>query len=261
MAEDDSPAQQEPTEDVAADSEPEQFRPLVTRRDFLIGSGAGAVAVGVVAGAGIAASQAGRQATVPQVVQTAPGGPAVVAPGVAPQIAGQPAAAATAALPASMRRVSLNIDGAKHEAVVDVRESLWETMVYKLGMAGANLGCDRAQCGACTVSVDGRAVNGCTVLTARLGRGQKILTAEGLATGPGLAGLHPIQRAYWQEGGFQCGICTRGFILSTHALLEVNKSPTRDQIREALAGNICRCGEYAKIYVAVEKAAAEMRKA
>jgi len=160
-----------------------------------------------------------------------------------------------------MRRLTLNINGVDHDITVDVRESLWETMTYKLGMAGANLGCDRAQCGACTVLIDGRAVNACTVLSARLGRGQKILTVEGLASGPGIAGLHPIQRAFWQEGGFQCGICTRGFIMSTYALLQSNKNPTRDQIREALAGNICRCGEYAKIYDSVEKAAADMRRA
>jgi len=158
-----------------------------------------------------------------------------------------------------MRRVSLDIDGTKHEVTVDVRESLWESMTQKLGMANSNLGCDRAQCGACTIVVDGRAVNGCTVLTARLGRGQKILTVAGLAKGGGVAGLHPIQRAFWEDGGFQCGICTRGFIMSTYALLQANKSPTNDEIAEALSGNICRCSEYTQIYESVRAAAAEMR--
>src|SRR4029453_9214448 len=106
----------------------------------------------------------------------------------------------------------------------DVRESLWETMVYKLGMSSSNLGCDRAQCGACTVLVDGRAVNGCSVFSARLGRGPKIQTIASLATGPGVDGLHPIQRAFWMQGGFQCGICTRGFIMSSYALLQTNQS-------------------------------------
>ncbi|MBI4463649.1 MAG: hypothetical protein HY647_02995, partial [Acidobacteria bacterium] len=116
-----------------------------------------------------------------------------------------------------------------------------------------------AQCGACTVLVDGRAVNGCTLLTARLGRGQKILTVAGIALGPGFQGLHPVQRAFWLEGGFQCGICTRGFVMSAYALLQTNKNPTNAEIKEALAGNICRCGEYPKILSAVKKAAAELR--
>jgi aerobic-type carbon monoxide dehydrogenase small subunit (CoxS/CutS family) len=109
------------------------------------------------------------------------------------------------------------------------------------------------------VLVDGRAMNGCTVLAARMGRGQKIVTVDGIRTGPGIAGLHPIQKAFWWEGGYQCGICTRGFIMSTYALLEKNKNPTDEQIEEALAGNICRCGEYLKIFHAVKAAAAEMR--
>jgi aerobic-type carbon monoxide dehydrogenase small subunit (CoxS/CutS family) len=241
---------------------PERIRPLPTRRDFLIGAGTGAVAVGVVAGAGFAATQA-RPATQP-VAPTGPGAAAVLAPPVAQpaqpaQSQGIPEKVAPQALPPSMRHVTLDIDGVKHEATVDVRESLWETMVNQLGLAGANLGCDRAQCGACTVAVDGRAVNGCTVLSARLGRGQQILTVNGLTRGPGPEGLHPIQRAFWQEGGFQCGICTRGFIMSTYALLQTTPSPTDEQIAEGLAGNICRCGEYAKIFTSVKVAAAEMR--
>jgi aerobic-type carbon monoxide dehydrogenase small subunit (CoxS/CutS family)/copper chaperone CopZ len=158
-----------------------------------------------------------------------------------------------------MRRVTLDLDGAQREVTVDVRDSLWTTMSRQLGISGTNLGCDRAQCGACTVVVNGRAVNACTVLTARLGRGQKILTVEGIRMGPGIDGLHPVQRAFWQEGGYQCGICTRGFIMSTYALLQTNTNPSSDDIREALAGNMCRCGEYVKIYASVRAAAAEMR--
>jgi aerobic-type carbon monoxide dehydrogenase small subunit (CoxS/CutS family) len=142
---------------------------------------------------------------------------------------------------------------------VDVRESLWEGMVFHLNMSSANLGCDRAQCGACTVLVDGRPVNGCSVLAARLGRGQKILTVDGIRSGPGIAGLHPVQKAFWQLGGYQCGICTRGFIMSTYALLQANKNPSNDEIAEALSGNICRCSEYPQIYESVKAAAAEMR--
>jgi aerobic-type carbon monoxide dehydrogenase small subunit (CoxS/CutS family) len=158
-----------------------------------------------------------------------------------------------------MRRVTLNIDGANHDVIVDARETLWATTSQKLGLNATNLGCDRAQCGACTVVIDGKAVNGCSVFSARLGRGQKILTVAGIQTSPTTEGLHPIQRAFWMQGGFQCGICTRGFIMSTYALLQTNNNPTRTQIAESLSGNICRCGEYPKIYTAVEAAAAEMR--
>jgi aerobic-type carbon monoxide dehydrogenase small subunit (CoxS/CutS family) len=158
-----------------------------------------------------------------------------------------------------MRRVTLNIDGVNRDVVVDVRETLWATTTQKLGINGINLGCDRAQCGACTVVIDGKAINGCSVYSARLGRGQKIQTIASLPSGPGVDGLHPVQRAFWMQGGFQCGICTRGFIMSSYALLSVNPSPTRAEITEALSGNICRCGEYVKVYDAVDAAAAEMQ--
>ena len=264
MPEGSGPASPEPSEVESSNERGEQLRPLATRRDFLVGAGAGAVVVGVVAGAGIAVTRPGTQPA--QTVQTAPGGPAVA---VAPppqaqpqtqpqqQTQAQPQAAASQ-LPATMRRVTLDIDGLKHDLTVDVRESLWETMTRNLNMASSNLGCDRSQCGACTVLVDGRAVNGCSIYTARLGRGQKILTVASLAKGPGVEGLHPIQRAFWEDGGFQCGICTRGFIMSTYALLTANPKPTDDEITEALAGNICRCGEYSKIYTSVKNAATEM---
>ena len=241
----------------------EQLRPVVTRREFIAGAGAG-VAVGAVVAGGIAVATRPASQTQPGAVVNVPGGPAVVAP-VAP-VAGQAPAPAQAqppaqetALPLNMRKVDLNIDGVPRSVTVDVRESLWEAMVFRLNMSSSNLGCDRAQCGACTVLVDGRAMNGCTVLAARQGRGQKILTVDGIRTGPGIAGLHPVQKAFWQVGGYQCGICTRGFIMSSYALLQTNKSPSNDEIAEALSGNICRCSEYPQIYESVLAAAAEMR--
>jgi aerobic-type carbon monoxide dehydrogenase small subunit (CoxS/CutS family) len=207
----------------------------VTRRDFLIGAGAGAATAGVVLGGGIAIKNAVAPDTA--ATKTNVNGP----------------------VPATSRRVTLLIDGAAHDLVVDNRESLWETMNFQLGLSNSNLGCDRAQCGACAVLVDGKPVNSCTVISARLGRGQKITTVASLPTGPGVNGLHPVQRAFWLDGGFQCGICTRGFIMSTVALLTAIPKPTTVQIQEGLAGNICRCGEYAKIYTAVNTAGAEMR--
>lgn len=220
-------------------AEPDTGKPAlsVTRRNFLIGAGAGAAAAGVVLGGAVVANKALNPETATTTTTTTAGGP----------------------VPATMRRVSLTIDNVKYDLVVDNRESLWETMNFQLGLSNSNLGCDRAQCGACAVLVDGKAVNGCTVLSARLGRGQKIATVAGLATGPGVNGLHPIQRAFWLDGGFQCGICTRGFIMSTVQLLGAIPKPTTAQIAEGLAGNICRCGEYAKIFTSVNTAAAEMR--
>ena len=229
--------------------EPEQAPMKISRRDFLVGAGAGVVVTGVAAAGYIALQKPETVEVIKEVpvevVKEVPGEVVTVGP----------------TLPATMRAVTLNINGKSYDMVVDVRESLWETMVNKLGQGSVNLGCDRAQCGACTVVVDGRAVNGCTILSARLGRGQKILTADGLSVGPTLADLHPIQKAYWQEGGYQCGICTRGFIMATYALLSQNPNPTEQDVREALAGNICRCSEYPKIFDSVFKAAEEMRAA
>jgi aerobic-type carbon monoxide dehydrogenase small subunit (CoxS/CutS family) len=248
------------------DEPSEQLRPVVTRREFVAGAGVG-IAVGAVVAGGIAVSTRGN--TQPQAVVTAPGGPAVVAqqaPAVTAPAPGQaqpqtqaPQVVAKPTLPLNMRTVDLNIDGVPRTVTVDVRESLWEAMVFHLGMSSSNLGCDRAQCGACTVLVDGRPMNGCSILAARLGRGQKIITVDGIGTGPGIAGLHPVQKAFWQLGGYQCGICTRGFIMSTYALLQTNKSPSNDEIAEALSGNICRCSEYPQIFESVKAAAAELR--
>ena len=266
MPEHDGSAGDQSTQPVGPEPAEEHARPVVTRRDFIAGAGLGVAATAIVVGGVTVATRQGVQ-TVPApqpVAQTGAGG-AVVAPAPAPGVAAQPqpaaqsAAPAAGALPQHMRRVMLDIDGVQHNVVVDVRESLWATTSQKLGLNVTNLGCDRAQCGACTVVIDGRAVNGCSVFSARLGRGQKILTIAGIQTSPTTEGLHPIQRAFWMQGGFQCGICTRGFIMSSYALLQTNNNPTRPQIAEALSGNICRCGEYPKIYEAVESAAAELR--
>jgi aerobic-type carbon monoxide dehydrogenase small subunit (CoxS/CutS family) len=233
---------------------PEEAPLKMSRRDFLVGAGAGVVVTGVAA-AGYVAFQPPKTV---EVIKEVP----VEVP-VEVQVPGETVVSTVGTvLPASMRTVTLNIDGQPHTVTVDVRESLWETMTRQLGQGTSiNLGCDRAQCGACAVLVDGRAVNGCTVLSARLGRGQQITTVAGLATGVGEADLHPVQKAFWEEGGWQCGICTRGFIMSTYGLLSQNPNPTETDVQEALAGNICRCSEYPKIYNSVFKAADLMKAA
>jgi aerobic-type carbon monoxide dehydrogenase small subunit (CoxS/CutS family) len=215
----------------------------VTRRQFLVGAGVGAV----VGAAGVGGVLTLAKPADTSVTKSAPAQPAATSQ-------------TASALPATMRQVTLNIDGKNYDMTVDVRTSLWEAMTFQLGMANSNLGCDRAQCGACAVLVDGMAVNSCTLLAARLGRGQKIMTVDGLSKGTRIEDLHPIQRAYITEGGFQCGMCTRGFVMSTYALLNSNPNPNEDEVREALSGNICRCSEYPKIFEAVFRAADEMRK-
>lgn len=159
--------------------------------------------------------------------------------------------------PGPLHRVAFTLDGAERVVEVEARESLWETIVGRLGIGAANLGCDRAQCGVCNVIVDGRAVNSCAILTARID-GSRVRTVAGLRTGDGIPGLHPLQRAFWEEGAFQCGICTKGFLMSSLALLERDPAPTDDAIRDALSGILCRCGEQARIVRAVRRAADEM---
>ena len=157
----------------------------------------------------------------------------------------------------SLHDVTVRIDGLDRRVTTEARESLWETMTYRLGLTGANLGCDRAQCGICTVVVDGRPVNSCALLTARLD-GAEVRTVAGLATGDGLAGLHPLQRAFWAEGAFQCGICTKGFLMASVALLERDPRPSEATITEAFSGILCRCGEQQRIVRAVQRAAQEL---
>jgi carbon-monoxide dehydrogenase small subunit len=243
MADEMTPEQEHPEQDT---EQQESAGGQVTRRQFLVGAGVGAV-VGATGIAGVLSFVKPMPETKPAIGQPAAAGAA------APQVAASD-------LPPTMRRVTLNIDNRQHDVVVDVRMSLWEVLTYQLGLSSSNLGCDRAQCGACAVVIDGRAVNSCTVLAARLGRGQKIVTVDGLSKGPRLEDLHPIAKSFHEQGGFQCGLCTRGLIMSTYALLQKNPTPNEAEVQEALAGNICRCGEYAKIHDSVFRAAEDLRK-
>jgi aerobic-type carbon monoxide dehydrogenase small subunit (CoxS/CutS family) len=139
------------------------------------------------------------------------------------------------------RLMTLNVNGQERRVDVLPNETLAMTLRYKLGLTGTKLGCDRAECGACTVLIDDVAYNSCSTLTHTV-RARKVLTIEGLQGANGE--LHPVQQAFVDELAPQCGFCTPGQIMSAVALLKYNAKPTRTQCREALAGNLCRCGAY-----------------
>jgi len=139
------------------------------------------------------------------------------------------------------RLLSLNINGKIRRVDVLPNETLAMTLRYKLGLTGTKLGCDRGECGACTVLIDGISTYACSTLTHMVGDRQ-VRTIEGLEGPDGE--LHPIQQAMIDELGPQCGFCTSGQIMTAVALLEVNPNPTRDEVRHALSGNLCRCGAY-----------------
>ena len=152
------------------------------------------------------------------------------------------------------RLLSLNVNGQTRRVDVLPNETLAMTLRYKLGLTGTKLGCDRAECGACTVIVDGVTHYSCSTLTHRV-RGRQITTVEGLE-GPS-GELHPVQQAFMDELGPQCGFCTPGQVMSAVALLKVNPNPTRQEAREAMAGNLCRCGAYDHYLNGVMRAARE----
>jgi len=139
------------------------------------------------------------------------------------------------------RLITLNINGAARPVDVLPNETLAMTLRYKLGLTGTKLSCDRAECGACTVLIDDIAHNSCSTLTHTV-RGRQVTTIEGLEEEDGT--LHPVQQAMIDELGPQCGFCTPGQVMSGVALLKANPNPTREEARQAMAGNLCRCGAY-----------------
>jgi carbon-monoxide dehydrogenase small subunit len=151
--------------------------------------------------------------------------------------------------------VSLTVNGAKRTAEVEPRLLLVHFIRENLGLTGTNVGCDTSQCGACTVIIDGQAVKSCTVLTVQAD-GAKVTTIEGLATD---GKLHPIQQAFWDKHGLQCGFCTPGMILTTLDLLGRNPKPSEADVRHGIDGNLCRCTGYQNIVAAVQEAAARMK--
>ena len=163
------------------------------------------------------------------------------------------ALAATQSARGSVERlVTLRVNGQDRRVDVLHQETLAMTLRYKLGLTGTKLGCDRAECGACTVLIDGVPHYACSVLTHGV-RGREVTTIEGLA-GPN-GELHPIQQAVVDEGGFQCAFCAPGFIVTMVAMVKDNPGVTRDEAARALSGNLCRCGDYNKILNSAMRAA------
>ena len=149
------------------------------------------------------------------------------------------------------RIIHLNINNEDYDVIAQPGESLLDLLRNKLHLTGTKKGCNEGDCGACTVILGGRAVNACLVL-AMEAEGQKILTVEGLAQGPE---MHPLQKSFIKYGGFQCGFCTPGMLLSAKALLDENPNPTDEEIRQGISGNLCRCTGYAKIVESIREAA------
>jgi aerobic-type carbon monoxide dehydrogenase small subunit (CoxS/CutS family) len=193
----------------------------VSRRDFIKGMGSGAL------------------------------GTAVLAP-----LRGQTIATKKGRVPVYERKtISLTVNGKKIDLNVEANETLLDALRDRLDLTGAKKVCDRGECGGCTVLLDGVPVYACMTLAVRAD-GRAVKTVEGLAKN---GKLHPVQEAFIEKDGYQCGFCTPGFIMTTSAFLEKNPGPSLDEIKLALSGNLCRCGNYAKIYGAVDSAAKKMK--
>ena len=154
---------------------------------------------------------------------------------------------------ATERLITLTVNGQQRRVDVLPHETLAMTLRYKLGLTGTKLGCDRAECGACTLLIDGVNHYGCSILTHQV-RGRAVTTIEGLED-PDTGTLSPVQQAVLEEGGFQCAFCAPGFIMSMTSMLDDNPSPTREEAAQALSGNLCRCGDYNKILDCAMRAA------
>jgi aerobic-type carbon monoxide dehydrogenase small subunit (CoxS/CutS family) len=163
---------------------------------------------------------------------------------------------ATSAPGSVERLISLSVNGQDRRVDVMKQETLAQTLRYKLGLTGTKLGCDRAECGACTVLIDDVPHYACSVLTHSV-RTKKIVTIEGLASAEGT--LHPVQQGVVDEQGFQCAFCMPGFVMSAVGYLKTNPNPTREQLAHGVSGNLCRCQDYDKILTALMKGAEHLR--
>ena len=148
------------------------------------------------------------------------------------------------------------VNGEEHELRVEPQETLLEVLRNRLGLTGTKLSCDMEVCGACTVLLDGKPVSSCTTLAFEA-RGKEVLTIEGVSRN---GKLHPIQKAFIEKGGLQCGFCTSGMILTAKALLEENPDPTEEEVKEYMHGNLCRCTGYGMIVESILAAAEKMQR-
>jgi aerobic-type carbon monoxide dehydrogenase small subunit (CoxS/CutS family) len=175
---------------------------------------------------------------------------------VLPPLLGQTIATKKGRIPVYEKKtISLTVNGRKVSLEAAANETLLDVLRDKLDLTGAKRVCDRGECGGCTVHLDGVPIYACMVLAVRAD-GRTVKTVEGLAEGDK---LHPVQEAFIEKDGYQCGFCTSGFLMTTSAFLDKNPSPSLDDIKQALSGNLCRCGNYAKIYGAVDTAAKKLR--
>ena len=152
-------------------------------------------------------------------------------------------------------QATLNVNGVGYPVEIEPGRSLLSVLRDEVGLTGSKEGCDDSECGACMVLLDGRPVNSCSYLALQAD-GREVTTIEGLASADGE--LHPLQRAFLDEGGVQCGFCTPGMLISAKALLDENPTPSEEEIRLALSGNLCRCTGYSGIVRAVQSAAGEL---
>ena len=150
--------------------------------------------------------------------------------------------------------IRVRVNGQEYEREVEVRRLLADFIRHDLGLTATHLGCEHGVCGACTIIMDGESVRSC-LLFAVQSDGAEILTVEGLAQGDN---MHPLQQAFWDNHGLQCGFCTSGFLMSAYDLLQKNPHPTQDEIRYGLSGNLCRCTGYANIIKAVQAVAEQL---
>lgn len=204
---------------------PKTKRKTVTRRDFLKGLGGGALGATVVPS--ILAQDKAE-------IQTKKGKIPLLA----------------------SKKITLIINGKKFSLMVEPRDTLLHVLREKLNLTGTKKTCDRGECGGCTVLLDGNPVYSCMYLAIRAD-GKSITTIEGLATN---GKLHPLQQAFIEKDGYQCGFCTPGVIMTSAAFLNKNNNPNLEEIKQALSGNLCRCGNYFKIYEAVSAASKSMRR-
>ena len=233
-----------PTDETEGAEEPLK----ISRRDFLVGIGAGAVVTGAVA---VGAYEL-KPPEVQKVVETV-----TVTQAAAPSNGNQPAAPAApekSTLLEGAQVITLKVNEQDYTLAVEPQATLADVLRRNLGLTGTHIGCNGSFCSACTVIVDGVAQNSCSLLAIREA-GKQITTIEGLEKN---GKLHPVQQAFWDNMGYQCGFCTSGQIMRTVELLSKVKNPTEDQIRRHMSGNMCKCSAYPNILTTVQKAAEMM---